>query len=314
MGIRLLNTFLNAHNVNGIKKGEHFSILKRKTICIDISIYLYKFKQEAADTIDTHTGELLVDPHDVLLTRIKYMVELFRRYQCELLVVFDGKPPKEKEETLEERRTVKRAAQSKGAVYKQMLLQRAEQLNKEDKESLCNKLITEIKKSISINKQDIEAVKELFDELRVKYVECEGEADAMCLELVKKGQVWAVMSDDTDFIAQCCKRVLRNVDFDNQRYDLVNTQIVLYSLRMNPYHFKCICVLGGCDYYRLETKNNKPINIFKLYDYFCKYSGQTGSKKSEADQKEKKEFLVWLSQYLEINVNEVDDIIVKYMN
>ena len=316
MGIRLLNTFLNAHNVNGIKKGEHFSTLKRKTICVDISIYLYKFKQEAANTINENTGELLVDQHEVLLTRIEHMVELFRRYQCELVVVFDGKPPKEKEETLEERRVVKKAAQSKNAVYKQMLIQRANQLSKEDKTSLCNKVIAETKKSISINKQDIEAVKELFDELRVKYIECEGEADDVCVELVKKGEAWGVMSDDTDFIAQCCKRVLRNVDFDNQRYDFVNTQIVLYSLHMNQHDFKCICVLGGCDYYKLETKNNKQINIFKLYEYFCKYSAQIENKKNnkrnQNNQKEK-DFLCWLSKYLEINVEEVNHIIDTHM-
>jgi len=320
MGIRLLNTFLNAQNVNGIKKNEHFSMLKRKTICVDISIYLYKFKQEAANTINENTGELLVDPHEVLLTRIEYMVNVLRRYQCELVVVFDGKPPKEKEETLEERRVNKKAAQSKNAVYKQMLIQRANQLSKEDKASLCNKIIAETKKSISINKQDIEAVKELFDELRVKYIECEGEADDVCVELVKKGEAWAVMSDDTDFIAQCCKRVLRNVDFDNQRYDFINTQIVLYSLHMNQYDFKCICVLGGCDYYKLETKNNKQINIFKLYEYFCKYSAQIENNKNnkrnrnnQNDQKEK-DFLSWLAKYLEINVEEVNHIIDTHMN
>ena len=317
MGIRLLNTFLNAHNVNGIKKGEHFSTLKRKTICVDISIYLYKFKQEAANTINENTGELLVDPHEVLLSRIEYMVELFRRYQCELVVVFDGKPPKEKEETLEERRVVKKAAQSKNAVYKQMLIQRANQLSKEDKVSLCNKVIAETKKSISINKQDIEAVKKLFDELRVKYIECEGEADDVCVQLVKKGEAWGVMSDDTDFIAQCCKRVLRNVDFDNQRYDFINTQIVLYSLHMNQHDFKCICVLGGCDYYKLESKNNKQINIFKLYEYFCKYSAQKREYKkrnqnNEHNQKEN-DFLSWLAKYLEINIEEINHIIDTYM-
>ena len=306
MGIRLLNTFLNAHNVNGIKKGEHFSTLKRKIICVDISIYLYKFKQEAANTINENTGELLVDPHEVLLTRIKYMVELFRRYQCELVVVFDGKPPKEKEKTLEERRVNKKAAQSKNAVYKQMLTQRAGQLSKEDKVILCNKVIAETKKSISINKHDVEAVKALLEELRVKYIQCEGEADDVCVELVKKGEAWGVISDDTDFIAQCCKRVLRNVDFDNQRYDFINTQIVLCSLHIKPYDFKCICVLSGCDYFKLETKNNKQINIFTLYDYYQKFSGQ---KKDN-----QKEFLTWLSKYIKINIEEINNIIDTHMN
>ena len=312
MGIRLLNTFLNAHNVNGIKKHEHFSMLKRKTICIDISIYLYKFKQLAAENIDLTTGELLQDPSELLLFNIENMVNVLRRYHCEPVIVFDGKPPKEKEETLEERQMVKRAAQSKKAVYKQMLMQRRHQLNEKDKEALCNKLIVETKKSISINKQDIEAVKELLDTLRVKYIQCEGEADDVCMELVKKGEAWAVMSDDTDFIAQCCKRVLRNVDFEKQRYDFINTQIVLYSLNIQPYEFKCKCVLAGCDNFKLEVQNNKNTNIFSLYNYYCKFSGQREKKKKEKKE-EKEEFLDWLSKYININVAEINQIVNTHM-
>lgn len=305
MGIRLLNTFLNAHNVSGIKKAEHFSTLKRKIICIDISIYLYKFKQLAADNIDNNTGEFLVDPSYVLISHIENMVTMLRRYQCEPVIVFDGKPPKEKEETLEERQVAKKAAHGKKNVYKQMLLQRSDQLSREDKQALCAKLTIEIKKSISINKQDVEAVKALLDEMRVKYVQCEGEADEMCMQLVKKGEVWAVMSDDTDFIAQCCKRVLRNVDFEQQRYDFIDTQIMLHSLHIKPYEFKCICVLAGCDYYKLETQTNKNITIFKLYDYYQKFSGQKN--------KNNQGFLTWLSKYIKINISEIDQIIDTHM-
>lgn len=305
MGIRLLNTFLNAHNVSGIKKAEHFSTLKRKTICIDISIYLYKFKQLAVDSIDIMTGELLEDPLLVLLTQIENMVNMLRRYKCELVVVFDGKPPKEKEETLEERQVAKKAAQNKKAVYKQMLQQNSRQLNSKDRRILCDKLIVETKKSISINKQDIESVKNLLDTLRVKYIQCEGEADNECIELVRKGEAWGVMSDDTDFIAQCCKRVLRNIDFDNQRYDFINTKIVLHSLNIKPYDFKCICVLAGCDYFKLELDNNRKVNIFTLYDYYCKFNG--------LKEKGNQEFLLWLSKYMKINVEDINNIIIMHM-
>lgn len=311
MGIRLLNTFLNTHNVTGIKKNEHFSMLKRKTICVDISIYLYKFKQLAADNINDNTGEFLINPQEVLLTHIRNMVNVLRRYQCELVVVFDGKPPKEKEETIEERHIVKKAAQNKKCLYKQMLLQRRNQLSREDKQLLCDKLIAEMKKSISINNHDVEAVKELLDQMRVKYVQCEGEADEVCIQLVKKGKAWAAMSDDTDFIAQCCKRVLRNVDFDKQRYEFINTQIVLYSLNIKPYDFKCICVLSGCDYYKLETPNKKNITIFKLYEYYCKYSIQ--KKENKIDEKNQ-DFLTWLSKYIKINIEEIKHIVSTHMN
>lgn len=317
MGIRLLNTFLNAQNVNGIIKNEHFSMLKRKKICIDISIYLYKFKQLVAERIDLSSGEILDDPQKILLSEIKHMVNVLRKYYCEPIVVFDGKPPKEKEGTINERQQAKKVAQSKSETLKRMLKLRNDTLSVTDKIILCSKISDEIKKSISIVKSDIIAVKNLLDEMRVEYRQCEGEADHECVQMVKKGDVWAVVSDDTDFIAQCCRRVLRNVDFHKERYDFVNTQLVLISLYMSHYDFKCLCVLAGCDYYKLVTK----VNIFKLYEYYCKYwkslSGKGINKKhrnskSSLDKKEQKDqtiFLTWLTQYISFNPEDVAAVI-----
>lgn len=316
MGIRLLNTFLNAQNVSGMKKNEHFSLLKRKTICVDISIYLYKFKQMATNNINKDTGELLEDPQTVLLRNIENMVQIFRKYQCELVVVFDGKPPKEKQDTIEERQQVKKEAQSKRVVYQRMLLQRRHELSEDDRESLCEKLRDEMRKSISITIADVKAVKDLLEELRVKYIQCESEADEECLRLVKKGDVWAVMSDDTDFIAQCCKRVIRNIDFDNERYDFINTQVVLFSLSIKSQDFKYLCVLAGCEQY----KHNSNMNIFKLYDYYCRFLKRQKEKKNDRkvktninEEKSNSLFLEWLSNYIDFNIEEVQNIVNTYM-
>lgn len=325
MGIRLLNTFLNAQHVNGIKHKQHFSFLKRKSICIDISIYLYKFKQLAiiAGNINEKTGELLEDPHEILLVNMKNMVDVLRKYQCEPIIVFDGKPPKEKEETIEERQQTKKDATRKKSVYQQMLMQRHDILSDEDKTSLREKVANEFRKSISISKSDIDAVKELLYELRVKYVQCDGEADGECLHLVKKGEAWAVMSDDTDFIAQCCKRVLRNVDFKTEQYDLISTQQILYSLHIQQDDFKVLCVLAGCDYYKPDGQNN----IFKLYEYYCKYwkyldkmkkMEKNGNNeifvKTSSKSLEKQGFLSWLSMYIDFDIEEIKNIIDTHMS
>jgi len=310
MGIRLLNTFLNAQNVSGMKKNEHFSLLKRKAICVDISIYLYKFKQMAADNISKETGELLEDPQTVLLRNIENMVEVFRKYQCELVVVFDGKPPKEKQETLEERQQVKKEAQSKRVVYQRMLLQRRHELSEDDCDALCEKLRSEMKKSISITIADVKAVKDLLEELRVKYIQCESEADDECVRMVKKGDAWAVMSDDTDFIAQCCKRVIRNVDFEKERYDFINTQIVMFSLNIKSQEFKYLCVLAGCEHY----KHNSDVNIFKLYDYYCRFLRIQKEKKNDRNAATStNSFLEWLSRFIDFNVEEIQNIANTYM-
>ena len=303
MGIRLLNTFLNAQNVDGLKKNQHFSFLKRKTICVDISIYLYKFKQQGINNIDYNTGKIIMNLHEELLKGIERMINTLRKYQCELIFVFDGKPPDDKQNTIDERQSIKQAAQSKKNIYTRMLLQRKDQLNQLEKKSLCEKIIDETKKSISITNYDIRAVKKLLEDMRVKYIQCEGEADRECLRLVKKGDAWAVMSDDTDFIAQCSKRVIRNVDFVNERYDFITIKILLLSLYLNAHDFKYICVLAGCDYYKSDTK----LNIFKIYDYykkFCNYKHKYGKRDT---------FIIWLSKYIDINVDEISGIVECHM-
>ncbi|MAR51416.1 MAG: hypothetical protein CML42_09855 [Rhodobacteraceae bacterium] len=90
MGIKLLNKFLRKQCKQDINL-IHLSELKNKTIVIDISIYLYRFKGENA-----------------LIENIYQLCSIFNFYNINCLFIFDGDRPEEKTETL-----IKRSQQKK---------------------------------------------------------------------------------------------------------------------------------------------------------------------------------------------------------
>jgi flap endonuclease-1 len=75
MGVRHLNRFMLAQCPRGIHM-LGFGSLRNRTIVIDASIYLYKFKA-----------------HDALRERTSSMLSCFAAYQINPIFVFDGKPP-----------------------------------------------------------------------------------------------------------------------------------------------------------------------------------------------------------------------------
>ena len=85
MGIKQLNSFLK-QNCKKCIKTLRFNELSNKKIAIDISIYLYKFLED---------GNIIDNLH--------LMIGLFRKYNIIPVFIFDGKPPKEKNETIQKR-------------------------------------------------------------------------------------------------------------------------------------------------------------------------------------------------------------------
>jgi flap endonuclease-1 len=89
MGIRHLNKFLRTNCPNSIAC-INMKEISGKKIAIDVSIYLYKF---AAD--------------NTLIENMYLMLSIFRYYQIIPVFVFDGKPPDEKKQVLEKRKSDK---------------------------------------------------------------------------------------------------------------------------------------------------------------------------------------------------------------
>ena len=246
MGVRMLNKYLREYASDAIKEIT-LNDLRNKKIAIDISIFLYQFKGT-----------------DALLVNIYQMIMMFREYHIVPIFVFDGTPPEEKIEILNKRDETKRIAQKKCEAL-EFQLQTGELLDETEKRDLENQLKETQKKCIRITNANIRDVKALINILGVSFVEATGEADELCVYLVKKKHAWACMTEDMDMFVYGCQRVIRCFDLEKGTALLYTTVNILKNLKMSQSEFREVCLLAGTDY------NKTRFNIFSTMGLFYKY-------------------------------------------
>ena len=227
MGIKNLNSFLNRFATQCIQEVELES-LEGSTIAIDTSIFLYKFMYSLKFI-------------DNFLQQISH----FRKYNIQPIYVFDGAPPKEKQETLNNRK------EQKDKLYQRMdelsnLIKEKRKL-KEDIKELQKEYNNVKRKCIIITREDIINLKNVFDILGVQYIQANCEADLICCVLYKEKVVDACMSNDMDFLPSGCGKLIRDYNLSNKVtvYDLDN---ILATIGLNYDEFVDFCILCGCDY------------------------------------------------------------------
>ena len=168
---------------------------------------------------------------NALLENFYLMISIFREYNIIPLFVFDGKPPKEKNELLKKRRDDKKIAQNKYNELKDKLDAGNETNIKEIKEIKENMEILK-KDFIKVHHTDIENVKELIKALGVSYIEAPGEADKLCAKLVCKNNVYACLSEDMDLFVYGTTRVLRYLSLLNKTVIMYDTKSILSQLNL----------------------------------------------------------------------------------
>jgi len=271
MGIKFLNRFIQSQCHTSIKH-IHLSELSNKKIVVDTSIYMYRF---AAD--------------NTLLENFYLMISIFRKYNIIPLFVFDGKPPKEKQELLKKRRQDKQIAENK---YNDLKLG-LENINTEtEKRELMNKLDTLKKDFVKITHTDIENVKLLLQAYGISYLDAPGEADKLCAKMVCKNKVHACLSEDMDLFVYGCPRVLRYLSLLKKIVILYDMKGILSELKLSMDEFKYICIVSGTDY----NIYNDKINLYQSLKYFKKY------KKTNEEN-----FYKWLEKHTDY-VDNVDDL------
>jgi len=196
MGIKNLNQYLlKTCSKNSIQK-MYFENIQRKTIVVDISIYLYKF---------------LMDGN--YMEHLYTMLSIFKYYIITPIFIFDGKPPPEKWDLIKKRNWEKKDAELK-LITMQMDLSNNESITKEEMMEMDELR----KKSLRIKSEDIVKTKELIDAFGFIYYDAPGEADQLCAYFVKKEIAWACLSDDMDMFLYGCSRVLRNLSLMNRSF------------------------------------------------------------------------------------------------
>jgi flap endonuclease-1 len=227
MGIKNLNSFLTKYSPNSIQEVD-ISTLDGYTIAIDTSIFLYKFMYSLKFI-------------DNFLQQVWHL----RKNNIQPIYVFDGAPPKEKQETLNNRKEQKeKLFQRMDEIKEQIKIKRKE---KEDIKELQKEYDNVKRKCINITREDIMNLKNVFDILGVRYIQADCEADLVCCYMYKEGLVNACMSNDMDFLPSGCGKLVRNYNLSNTVF-VYDLESILTTIGLNYNEFVDFCILCGCDY------------------------------------------------------------------
>ncbi len=284
----MLNRFLQSKCKKNISQ-IHLSELAGKKIVVDISIYLYKFLSENA-----------------LLENLYLMISIFRENKITPIFIFDGKPPVEKNDTIEFRKKIKRTAREEYYRLKQLLddiesntdsdiVSDSEKIAKQNLNEIPENTTVELdeettvtipsnsleiknmmdklkKKFVILKAEHIQNAKTLLQAYGMTYYESPGEADILCAKLVSKNIVYACISEDTDMFVYGCNRVIRYLSLSTSKAILYNFNEIMETLNVNLCEFRQICILFGCDYLPRDIKtSNTYMTIFNTYKLFLKY-------------------------------------------
>ena len=244
MGVKELNQYLLKHCSKDAIKKTHFTDLQRKTVAVDISIYIYKFMAED-------------NPMENLYT----FLSIFKYYLITPIFIFDGKPPPEKWALLKKRRFMKKDAEIRFLEIQESLDSHTIEINPELKKEM-----EELKKKmVRIKPEDFRKIKALIDAFGFVHYEAPGEADVLCAYLVKSGKAWACLSDDMDMFLYGCPRVLRNLSLMKHHIVLYDTDQILAELALSYSQLLEIAIISGTDY------NDGSLSLCKTFELHNEY-------------------------------------------
>ena len=250
MGIKNLNSFIKKHSQNGIKDIT-ISDLQNRTIAVDTSIFMYKFMY----------SNRFID---------NFIQQLFhlKSFNIKPIYIFDGKPPEEKKEVLDNRKESKIKISNKILELEE---KRSKLVDSNEIDNINKEIQNIRKKQIIVTKSDVSNLKKIFDILNVDYIQADCEADLLCCELYKNNNVYACLSNDMDFLPSGAGRLLRNYNLSNnlQLYDL---QTILQDLELTYEQFVDFCILCGCDY-TCKISRLGPETAFKVIKQYKNIEG-----------------------------------------
>ena len=266
MGVRRLMRVIEEKCVmNEPRSGlcsAHFTSLYGKTIVIDTSIYMYKFKQDGVFSELFYT-----------------FVSTMKHYGITPIFVFDGRPSVNKTSTLDGRRDIR---QSSTTQYEQCVCELAILKNelddatnsptasslklrdmKQSVERMERKVVTLKKASVVLTGSDFIVAKKILDAMGVFHVTPNSEADPLCAKFVISGVAYACMSEDTDMFVYGCTRVIRSVNVSARKCIVYTTSDIMRTLGVSLKVFRAISFLAGNDYGKSMGGFDKAYNVWK---------------------------------------------------
>jgi len=265
MGIKNLHTFLRktCPNVYHDIPLHHYAF---RSVAIDFSIYLCKFRSSYGDQ---------------WFRGFVHMMFLLRRNQVHPVLVFDSKPPPEKQKEHSIRSMNKRKNLERFLLLEESFLHyktHHDVINPDVLEpflsrhrhdlDVCEQELTKQKNNmIRIRPEDYELAKQFLSLMDIPFYYGSGEAEGYCAFLNREGAVSAVMTEDTDVLAYGTPVFLHRLDPRTETVMEVRIEEVYESLGLTPSQFTDLCIMCGCDY----NTNLSKIGPERSYRLLQKY-------------------------------------------
>lgn len=242
--------------------------LSGKTIIIDGYNILYQF----LTTIRTMDGALLTDSKGNVTS---HLIGLFSRTSSFIqkglkpVYVFDGKVPDLKHKELKKRKEAKIEAQKKFEEAKA----------KEDVEEMKKYAA----RTARLTKDMVDDAKKVLTLMGVPWVQAPSEGEPQASFMVKKGDGWAVSSQDYDSLLYATPRLIQNLSIAGRRKklkslgtitvqpELIELKPNLERLGINQDQLIILAMLVGTDYHPGGVKGlgpKKALNLVKKHENF----------------------------------------------
>lgn len=276
MGIKGLCQFLRGKHPDTYER-IHITEYAYQKVAIDTSVYLYKFRGRRGEA---------------WLGSFINLVACLRRNQIHCVFVYDTGAVPEKQHTKDERASTRAKTKdtmdaiedalnehkTTGVISEEMASLHQQIKGKHTTPArllgppppahprdISRDLEQELFKLQNMfpRSEDFALTKELFDILKVPWVDAPMEAETTCSDFCRRGIVKAVLSEDSDVIAYGSPVLLPGLDIASGECDRVAYDNVLESLNMTPEMFTDFCIMCGTDY-NTNIKGVGPVEACKL--------------------------------------------------
>src|SRR3989338_971408 len=228
-----------------VKQEISIKDLKGKILAVDAMNMLYQF----LTTIRAPDGSALLDSKGNVTS---HLIGLFHRTTSlmeeglKLAFVFDGKAPEIKKKTWEKRSAIKKEAALKFEVAE-------EAGNLEDMKKFASRTAV-------LNKEMIADAKLLLQALGLPIIQAPSEGEAQAAYMAKKGDAYAVVSQDYDNLIFKAPFLVRNLSiagkrkragkfaFVNVKPEIISLKEVLAELQLTFDQLVVVAILVGTDY------------------------------------------------------------------
>jgi flap endonuclease-1 len=214
-----------------------------REIAIDAFNWIYQFlsiiRQKDGEPLKDSKGRITSHLSGLFYRTIKLMEAGIKP-----VYVFDGKQPEFKKETSEKRRDIRLEA----------MREWKEALERRDYEA-ARKFA---QRSATIDEEIIRDSKTLLEAMGLPVIQAPSEGEALCSVMAKKGDVYAVATQDYDSLLFACPRIIRNLSITGKRkkgdsYITINPELIvlkdtLNELKINQNQLIILGILVGTDY------------------------------------------------------------------